>query len=291
MKVVNVSSVPQRSPFRYPGGKTWLVPVIRNWLRARGSAAIELVEPFAGGGIVSLTAVCENLVGTATMVELDSDVAAVWGTILNGEGAWLTRQISRLSITADTVEGLTRVRAGASLRRTALATLVRNRINRGGILAPGAGKVKSGENGKGLTSRWYPETLRKRILSIMEVRDRLHFIYGDGIEVLRQYSKLRNKMFFIDPPYTVAGRRLYTHSEIDHNYLFDLADNLSGDFLMTYDNCSRILRRARNHGFEVEEIPMKSTHHSTKIELLIGRDLGWLRGVNKLGSDSAFKLI
>ena len=28
-KVVNVASVPHRSPFRYPGGKTWLVPRIR----------------------------------------------------------------------------------------------------------------------------------------------------------------------------------------------------------------------------------------------------------------------
>ena len=24
--IVNVASVPQRSPFRYPGGKTWLIP-------------------------------------------------------------------------------------------------------------------------------------------------------------------------------------------------------------------------------------------------------------------------
>ena len=29
---VNVASVPQRSPFRYPGGKTWLIPHIRRWL-------------------------------------------------------------------------------------------------------------------------------------------------------------------------------------------------------------------------------------------------------------------
>lgn len=29
--VVNVASVPQRSPFRYPGGKTWLVPTARRW--------------------------------------------------------------------------------------------------------------------------------------------------------------------------------------------------------------------------------------------------------------------
>jgi DNA adenine methylase len=31
-KIVNVASVPQRSPFRYPGGKTWLVPRVRRWL-------------------------------------------------------------------------------------------------------------------------------------------------------------------------------------------------------------------------------------------------------------------
>ena len=29
---VNVASVPQRSPLRYPGGKTWLVPEIRKYL-------------------------------------------------------------------------------------------------------------------------------------------------------------------------------------------------------------------------------------------------------------------
>lgn len=28
-KVINVATVPLRSPFRYPGGKTWLVPRIR----------------------------------------------------------------------------------------------------------------------------------------------------------------------------------------------------------------------------------------------------------------------
>lgn len=31
-KIVNVASVPFRSPFRYPGGKTWLVPQIRHCL-------------------------------------------------------------------------------------------------------------------------------------------------------------------------------------------------------------------------------------------------------------------
>ncbi|MDD4873345.1 MAG: DNA adenine methylase, partial [Kiritimatiellae bacterium] len=31
-KPVNVASIPQRSPFRYPGGKTWFVPTFRSWI-------------------------------------------------------------------------------------------------------------------------------------------------------------------------------------------------------------------------------------------------------------------
>src|ERR1043165_2468876 len=89
--VVNVASGPQRSPFRYAGGKTWLVPRVRLWLRARPT---ELIEPFAGGGIVGLPAAAERLAGHVTMVELDEQVAAVWRAIINdGEGAWLAERI------------------------------------------------------------------------------------------------------------------------------------------------------------------------------------------------------
>jgi DNA adenine methylase len=60
-KPVNVASVPQRSPFRYPGGKTWFVPRLRQWLSYQLKKPRLLIEPFAGGGIVSLTAGFEDL--------------------------------------------------------------------------------------------------------------------------------------------------------------------------------------------------------------------------------------
>ena len=73
----NVASVPQRSPLRYPGGKTWLIPHVRVWLERIEPAPGLLVEPFAGGGIVSLTAVMERLAERCLMAELDRDVAAL----------------------------------------------------------------------------------------------------------------------------------------------------------------------------------------------------------------------
>ena len=47
-KVVNVASVPQRSPLRYPGGKTWLVPEIRKFLKGLEFRPEVFIEPFAG---------------------------------------------------------------------------------------------------------------------------------------------------------------------------------------------------------------------------------------------------
>ena len=64
--------------------------------------------------------------------------------------------------------------------------------------------MKTGENGRGLNSRWYPETLARRIQEIAGVRERFSFIEGDAFEIIRRYADDENAAFFVDPPYTVA---------------------------------------------------------------------------------------
>lgn len=279
-RVVNVASVPQRSPFRYPGGKTWLIPRIRLWLMGKNPRPTELIEPFVGGGIVSLTVAAEGLTDQVTMVELDSEVAAVWHTILNGDAGWLADKIASFDLTSETVRA---VLSGPcpTIKERAFRTVLKNRVTRGGILAAGVGLIKSGEGGKGLLSRWYPETLSRRILDIAAIRDRITFIEGDGIEVLRHHAKRPDAVFFIDPPYSVsskrAGSRLYNHAELDHERLFSIAKTLAGDFLMTYDNAEEVRDLAQRYGFDAETIAMKNTHHAAMVELLISRDLSWLR--------------
>ncbi len=273
--IVNIASVPQRSPFRYAGGKTWLIPRIRQWLHHYGGPDKELIEPFAGGGIVSLTAVMENLVDHATMVEKDEGVAAVWETILNDGATWLANKIVQFQLTPESAREAIE-KANESLESLAFATIIKNRVNRGGILADGASFIKNGENGKGITSRWYPETLKKRILEIDKVKQRIQFIKGDAIEVCEQSSDRGNIVYFIDPPYIKAGRRLYRYSQLDHTHLFQVATRLQGDFLMTYDDSEDVITMANNCEFSTKLIGMKSTHHAKKTELLIGRNLDWL---------------
>jgi DNA adenine methylase len=281
-KIVNVASVPQRSPFRYPGGKTWLVPRIRQWLSSLPYQPAELIEPFAGGGIIGLTVAAEGLADHVTLVELDENVAAVWQTIIHDEGGgeWLAKQIVGFDLTPESAKNVL-THLPHSTRERAFQTIIKNRVNRGGILAPGAGMIKVGENGKGLLSRWYPETLQRRILEIVKIRDRITFIHGDGLEVLRIHAQRDDAVFFIDPPYTTSGKqagsRLYLHPNLDHKFLFDSANLLAGDFLMTYDDAEDARQFARARNFALQPVAMKNTHHAKVTELLISRNLNWIK--------------
>ncbi len=275
-KPVNVASVPQRSPFRYPGGKTWLVPYIRSWLAPTQKPVNVLVEPFAGGAIVGLTAGFEGLAEHVVLVERDRNVASVWHTILGGQAKWLADQILNFQLSRESVAAVLR-REPATQRERAFAVVLRNRVQRGGIMAVGAGLVKTGENGRGLNSRWYPETLARRIQEIAGARERLSFIEGDAFEVIRRYADDETAAFYADPPYTFASKRLYAHWQVDHRGLFGLLARVKGDVLLTYDHTREISSLATEFGFQTQTIAMKSTHHAKMNELLIGKDLSWLR--------------
>jgi DNA adenine methylase len=274
-KPINVSSVPQRSPFRYPGGKTWLVPYIRDWLRGRRTKPTRLIEPFAGGAIVSLTAAFEGLTRHVIFAEADAAVASVWRVVLNGQADWLAKQILNFDLTLEKVTKILEQDV-SELREKAFQTILRNRVQRGGILAPGAGLIKTGENGRGLHSRWYPETLARRIREINRQKDRMTFVEGDGFVLIDEHKEDREAAFYIDPPYTVAARRLFKVWQVDHERLFAATAACRGDVLMSYDNTAEIVALAKKYGFESRPIAMKSTHHAKMTELLIGKDLSWL---------------
>jgi DNA adenine methylase len=235
-----------------------------------------LIEPFAGGGIAGLTAAFERLASHVIFVENDLNVSAVWQTILGGQSQWLADAINSFDLTKENVLQVLR-REPTTQRERAFAAILRNRVQRGGIMAAGASLMKSGENGRGLHSRWYPDTLARRIREIAQVRDRFSFIEGDGIEVIRRHADVTDAAFFVDPPYSVASRRLYQNWQVDHRELFKLLRHVKGNVLLTYDHTREIALLASEFDFETEAIAMKNTHHAKMTELLIGKDLSWLR--------------
>lgn len=272
---VNVATVPQRSPLRYPGGKTWLIPHVRAWLSGVNPKPELLVEPFAGGAIVSLTAIMEGWADRCLISEIDPDVAAFWQAAL-----WHSDDL------IDLVQNFVPNRSAIALLDQSFPddvltqgfrTLVLNRTRRGGILANGASLARAGEAGKGVSSRWYPDTISRRLRAIAKYADRIDFRQTDGLEILAQLNDCQSSptAVFVDPPYTAAGKRagkrLYNHNVIDHSKLFRRLAQNETDFLMTYDQSPEILCLSRNHGFHASRVCMKNTHHAHIWELLITR--------------------
>lgn len=272
-KPVNVAQVKQISPFRYPGGKTWLVPEIKKWIFSLNFKPSVFIEPFAGGGITSLTIAIEDLAEKVVMVELDPDVAAVWKSILNNPD-YLCKRILNFEVNQENVMKVISSKP-KDINEHAFKTIVKNRTQRSGIITSGASLVKSGENGKGLKSRWYPQTLVRRMRTIHEFRHKIEFYEQDAFKVITKYKDQSNAIYFVDPPYTAggkkAGKRLYTFNEIDHKLLFSEMSEIEGDFIMSYDDADEVYQLAKKFNFFVTKIPMKNSHHTVKYELLIKR--------------------
>jgi DNA adenine methylase len=270
--VTNVASVAQLSPFRYPGGKTWFIPMLKSYLRQLPIKPELFVEPFAGGGIASLTVAAEGLAEQVLMVEKDEHVAIVWKAILEDDAEELARSILAFKMSEESVLNALSIEP-RTITTKAFQVILRNRANRGGIMATGASFMKTGEKGKGISSRWYPETLAKRIRFIQTFKDKITFHQGDAFDHIPMYINEKFSFFFIDPPYTAggkkAGSRLYSYHDLDHAALFEIMSHCKGNFLMTYDNSQEVYSMCLKSGFRTALVPMKNTHHEKMFELLI----------------------
>lgn len=255
-----------------------MLPVIESWLLKRCSRPRVLLEPFAGGASASLFAVSTGLVDRAVLVEIDPDVAVVWQCILSPTVERLCRLIIDFEMGTDALQ-VAISKSGESAVDRAFAVLLRNRTRYGGILATGAGRLKEGENGKGLLSRWYPQTISDRIRCIHALRDRISIQIADGLSVMPLHNS-NEVVCFVDPPYIgtrqSAGRRLYQHNDVPVDQVFAACNAFAGDFLLTHEDDALIREFAQTHKFQIRPVHMKARSHLRKRELLISKDMSWL---------------
>ena len=175
----HTKQVPQRSLFRYPGGKSRLITHTRRWLRS-GPPCLTLVEPFAGGAAIALTAVAENLAETAVLIELEPEVAHVWRMALTAPDA-LAERIASFPIN-EGVEGIGTTDDLSDPDRAA-RTLVLNRTRYNGIMAKRAGRATGTA---GTRQRCW-----RRLEAIGAITDRINLVEGDGLKNLYPYAEDR----------------------------------------------------------------------------------------------------
>ena len=238
------------SPLRYPGGKTALARFIAKTVELNRLSGCSYSEPFAGGAGAALRLLQENVVSEIHLNDLDPRISAFWTAALNDTERFADAIMS-VPVTIQEWKKQREICQSADLGKVfelGFSTFYLNRCNRSGIIlgaAPIGGYAQTGE--WKIDSRFYRETLVKRILAIGKMREQIFITNMDArdflVESLSMKREQDNAFVYLDPPYYSNGSRLYMNSykNQDHQKLAQYIKKQDQfAWIMSYDDTNSI---------------------------------------------------
>lgn len=236
----------QLSPLRYPGGKSRVIDQIVSYMN-RGKLE-KFVEVFAGGASLGLSLLDAGWIQELHLNEYDPCVYNFWNAVLTQPDAL----IECLQRNQPTLEEYFRAKDRLGTYEVspvcdvnaAYDYLFLNRTSFAGIILANPIGGKNGSDEKMLV-RWNPQTLIRRITRIAEMGKSIVLTNEDAVSYLsgETFKNSENTTFFIDPPYTRVGKKLYPESfEGRHEELAEtigelMKRNPEADVIITYDDC------------------------------------------------------
>ena len=217
--------------------------VVLQFIEVHGLKGREIVEPYAGSGIVSLSLVANNLVSHATLVERDPLLYSFWKAVFEHTDILLS-SIEEINVNMDTWHELRvllkhEIPIDELIADLALACLFFNRTNFSGVLHSGPIGGKSQNSDYKLDCRFNKKEIISRIRQISLLGDRVSVRFDDAFDFLQKANTQNNenRYFYIDPPYFKQGRKLYRYyyKVIDHKRLHDILSVATFPWLLSYD--------------------------------------------------------
>jgi DNA adenine methylase len=234
------------SPLRYPGGKARLFPFFARVLSTNQLFERDYCEPYAGGAGLALRLLVDGYVKSVRLNDIDPAIYAFWRAVLDHNEAFCALiERTELSIaewhhqkelwrSCDRDDHLT----------LGFATFFLNRTNRSGIIY-GGGPI----GGFQQTGAWKLDVRLVKHNQIANLK-RLNRYRGsinvsnlDAIDFVSACFEREDALLYLDPPYYVKGRKLYTNSyqDADHVKIRELLDiHPERDWIVSYDDCPRI---------------------------------------------------
>ena len=251
------------SPLRYPGGKRWILPFLIRLLEATGGRRKLFVEPFVGGGSVTMGLLESGYAENAVINDLDPLVAAFWSVVFSKDVDALVDRVRTARVTLDEWNTLKAQDddCGTDVDR-AFRCLFLNRTSFSGIInrtaGPIGGNAQSGEYGVGC--RFNLPRIASRISELGRLRDRV-LIRGCGtwqgmadridMEIVPGSGFRPDDVFwYLDPPFYHKADRLYRRwfETSDHDELHRfLGMTIYGHWLLSYDSAPEIERLYGGH--------------------------------------------
>lgn len=211
------------------------------------------------------------------MNDFDPAVHAFWTSIVR-ENAEFIRLVETVPLTVTEWRRQREIYRSADRSKTlelGFAFFYLNRTNRSGVLTGGLiGGLDQTGNYK-MDARFNRETLGSRIRSIGDLSDQITVRDDDGRSVIRDFATDSNVFLYIDPPYVVAGSRLYLNAfdARDHSDLASVVSEVrDARWLMTYDRSALIEHLYREYLSFPYELNYSARYPGRASELMIVSD-------------------
>lgn len=267
------------SPFRYPGGKGFLTPLLSDEIARRfNGSRPAFAEPYCGGAGAATNLLLAGEVERLFLNDADRRIYCAWRAMLTETDRFVER-IASVAINLTTWD-----KALIRIYETPLpeydfdlgfATFFVNRTSRSGVII-GSGPIGgySQEGRWKIDARFNREALAKRVSALGTLRDQISFSCQDGLEFCRELARqqrLATTFLFIDPPYVGAGGRLYYNgmSEDRHRELAGwLGAQNAPHWLLTYDDHPLVRENYGQIGHNLIEVGYSLGHKRKERELL-----------------------
>lgn len=233
------------TPLRYPGGKTQLVPFVKELLRKNDLLQCVYCEPFAGGAGIACRLLLNGTIAEAWINDIDPAIYAFWHSVLNSTEQ-LCERIKHTTIDLPEWHRQKQIHTEerSNLLDLGFATLFLNRTNRSGILKGGVIGGISQTGKYKIDCRFNRDDLIRKIKRIAIYRDQIRLTCIDAhLYISSELQKLpQHALVNVDPPYYLAGPDLYTNAfqHQDHLSLAMEVRRMPHRWMLTYDDVPEI---------------------------------------------------
>ena len=283
-----MSTCPNYSPLRYPGGKSKLYNLIEDVVCHYADFVTTYVEPFAGGASVALGLLLNQKVNKIIINDINIGVYSFWRSVCQ-DTEDLLRLITDTDVNIDNFNKQKLIYRNESQYSPELgfATFFLNRTCYSGILNAGpiGGYHQTGKYL--LDARYKKKSLIDKIEKIARFASNIEVYNLDILDFVKLVIADKKDVFtYFDPPYYVKGKELYTNflNHDDHKKICDSISKLKTPWLLSYDNIGYISDIYRD--FPQFEFNMSYTINSKKnrigTELLIINDTEVIDTINQI---------
>jgi DNA adenine methylase len=244
------------SPLRYPGGKRRLLPLIADLLEQSGRQIELLVEPFIGGGAITIGLLESDMVQRAAIADKDPLVASFWSVVFSEDAEALAHRVADAPLT---VEEWLRLRQMDPENRldAAYKCIFLNRTSFSGLLTKRCGPIGGHlQTGSYLIDcRFNRDRISARIAALSMLKSRIEFVRCQTWERTLEQTGVYDghpgdgRMVYLDPPFFAKANDLYRHhfDDLDHAEFALAVDRLGSDFVLSYDDHPDALRIYGDH--------------------------------------------